>query len=170
MRVLKFLKALDEKFELYICVVLMSFMTVLIFVQVFMRYVMHNSLTWSEELARYIFIWLIYLGISYGAKIMKHIKIDAALGLFPKAARPYVVILGDILFLVFAIFIVYTSWGVVQKQIKLGQTSPALHVPMWIVYLAPTVGFALTTIRQIQTLIYRFKCLKQGDETEEGTV
>ena len=87
----KLIHWLDEYLEISLCVALMSVMTVVIFVQVVMRYVFHNSLTWSEEFARYCFIWLIYLGISYGCKIMKHIKIDAALKLFPEKMRPYVV-------------------------------------------------------------------------------
>ena len=154
---MKILKALDDKFELAICIILMSLMTVIIFIQVIMRYVMENSLVWSEELARYLFIWLIYMGISYGAKIMKHIKIEAALGLFPKKMRPYVVLLGDVLFLSFSVFIAYTAFTVVQKQLALGQTSPAMQMPMWIIYAAPMVGFTLTSIRQIQTIVYRVK-------------
>ena len=67
----KILKWLDDNIELYICVFLMSFMTLLVFVQVVMRYVFNNSLSWSEELARYTFIWLIYIGISYGCKLRK---------------------------------------------------------------------------------------------------
>ena len=68
--------------------------------QVIMRYVFHSSLGWSEELARYMFVWLVFIGISYGAKVMRHIKIDAFLYLFPKLMRPYIVILGDVLSLV----------------------------------------------------------------------
>ena len=105
-------------------------MTLILAAQVFMRYVMQASLTWSEELARYIFVWLIYIGISYGAKIMKHIRIEAAVMVLPKRGQRYVEILGDILFLGFALFIVYTSWGIVQKQLLLGQTSPAIQMPM----------------------------------------
>ena len=75
---MKVLKWLDANLEKYCCVVLMSVMTVIIFVQVVARYVFQNSLSWSEELARYIFIWLVYLGISYGCQMRKHIKIDAA--------------------------------------------------------------------------------------------
>lgn len=159
---MKILKALDENIELFICIILMSLMTMLIFVQVFMRYVMQNSLVWSEELARYVFIWLIYFGISYGAKIMKHIKIDAALGLFPKKIQPIIVIIGDVLFLGFALFITYTSYTIVLRQIGLGQTSPAMHMPMWIVYAAPMVGFAFTSFRQIQTILFRVNNLREG--------
>jgi TRAP-type C4-dicarboxylate transport system permease small subunit len=159
---MKFIKWLDEKFELTLCVVLMSLMTIVMFVQVVARRVFSSSLSWSEELARYLFLWLIYLGISYGAKTMKHIKIEAFLGVFPKKARPFIVILGDVLFFVFAVFIIYTSFIWVQRQIMLGQLSPALHVPMWVIYASPFVGYVLTTIRQIQTLIWRIKQLKQG--------
>lgn len=60
----KILKWLDDNAELYLCVFLMSFMTLVTFIQVVMRKVFNNSLSWSEELARYVFIWLIYIGIS----------------------------------------------------------------------------------------------------------
>lgn len=73
------LRFLDKYFEISISVFLLLFMTALIAIQVFMRYVMGEPLSWSEELARYVFIWLIYLMISYSAREMKHIKIDAAL-------------------------------------------------------------------------------------------
>lgn len=153
---------LDEYLEISICVALMAVMTVLIFVQVIMRKVFSNSLTWSEELARYLFIWLIYLGISYGSKIMKHLKIDAGLSLFPSKMRPYIVILGDIIFLIFAIYIMITGWNLCLMQIRLGKTSPALKLPLQYVYAAPMVGFALAAFRQVQTIIYRSKELKEG--------
>ena len=154
---MKVLKWIDEKLELSIFVILMTLMTIIIFVQVIMRYVMKNSLVWSEELARYLFIWLIYLGISYGAKCMKHIKIEDALGLFPIAFRPKVVLIGDFVFFMFSVFISYTAFTIVLKQLKLGQESPAMNMPIWIIYAAPMVGFGLTAIRLIQTILYRVK-------------
>ncbi len=160
---MKVLKFLDDKFEMAICVVLMSAMSLLLFVQVIMRYVVGQSLSWSEELARYIFIWLIYLGISYGAKIMKHIKIEAALGVFPEKLRPYVVILGDCIFLCFALYICYLGYNMVHRQMRLGQTSPAMGMPMWILYAAPMVGFGLTAVRQAQTIVHRVRTFgKEG--------
>lgn len=161
---MKVLKWLDDKLEISISVVLMSSMAVLIFVQVVMRYVFSNSLSWSEELARYIFIWLIYLGVSYGAKIRKHIKIDAGLKLFPKKLRPYVVVLGDILFFIFAIYIVYTGYKYVLMQSTLRKVSPALSIPYKYIYAAPFVGFIMVSIRQVQTIMYRVEKIKSGEE------
>lgn len=156
----KIAKWLNENLEIYISIILISSMTMLIFIQVVMRYVFKNSLSWSEELARYMFVWLIYLSISYGAKIRKHIKIEAFMKMFPEKGRKYIVIMGDCLFLIFAIIIVITSSELVQKQIMLGQTSPALHIPMAFIYAAPMVGFAMTAFRQIQTIYYRIQVLK----------
>lgn len=162
----KVLKWLDENVELYLCVFLMSFMTLLIFVQVVMRYVFNNSLSWSEELARYVFIWLIYIGISYGCKLRKHIKIDAALYLFPKKAQPYVVLVGDILFIAFALYIAYTGLFYSIYQIQYNMRSPALKIPYQYIYMSTVVGFGLVAIRQLQTIVYRIKCLKNGEAYE----
>ena len=160
---MKLLKLLDEYLEMSICVVLISAISIILGLQVFMRYVMQNSLSWSEELSRYLFVWLIYIGISYGAKIMRHIKIDASLYMFPKKWRSYVVIVGDFLFFVFCLIVVTYSVFLVQRQIMLSQTSPAIGMPMWILYAAPGVGFTLTALRQIQTIIYRFNLFKKNE-------
>lgn len=160
----KALRWLDDNTEVFLCVILMSAMTLLVFIQVIMRYVFNASLSWSEELARYIFIWLIYVGISYGCKLRKHIKIDAALYLFPHKLRPYVVILGDILFIVFAAYIAYTGFLYAMQQPLYHVHSTALKIPMEYIYMSTVVGFGLATFREIQTILYRVKCLKNGEE------
>ena len=165
---MKLLKLVDDKLEIFICVILMSVMAVLLNVQVFMRYVMRNSLSWTEELARYAFIWLVYIGISYGAKISKHIRIEAALGLFPKKTRPYAVLLGEVIFMCFSIYICYRGWDIVQRQIRLGQISPAMRIPMWIVYAAPMVGFGLTALRVAQNIVSRVRSMRAEEEPSHG--
>ncbi|WP_321499731.1 TRAP transporter small permease [Breoghania sp.] len=163
---MKLLRWLDNNLEITLSVALVSAMTVILAIQVFMRYVIGASLYWSEEVARYMFIWLIYLSISHGAHRMRHIKLDAALSLFPVPLRKYVVIIGDILFLVFALYVIWTSRQVVLRQLMLGQTSPAMALPMWAVYSAPMVGFALTALRQTQVIWYRVTTLNKSTEEE----
>ena len=87
------------------------------------------------------FIWLIYLGISYGCKLRKHIKIDAALHLFPKKIQKYVVIIGDIFFFLFALYIVVTGFNYCVAQAAVGKASSALGIPFQYVYSATVVGF-----------------------------
>ncbi|MFI3173849.1 MAG: TRAP transporter small permease [Bacillota bacterium] len=150
-------KKIDENLEVYIIVPLLIGMSFLIFFQVIMRYVFQSSLIWSEELSRYLFIWLVYISVSYTAKQEKHIRIDAAFYLFPKHLRPYVELFSDILILVFSVFIVFTSVTVVGKIAWSGQMSPALHLHMEYVYLATLVGFVLTTYRTLQTIHRKVK-------------
>ena len=89
-----------------------------------MRYIFNNSLSWSEELARYLFIWMVYLAIGYAAKQRKHIKIDAALWLFPQRIRPYICIVGDIVVLLFSAFIIKTSYELFMKSPCWGKNPP----------------------------------------------
>ncbi len=76
--------------EEFIIIPLIFAMSFIIFIQVITRYVFHNSLTWSEELARYLFVWLVYFSVSFTARRQKHIRIDAAINLYPKAMRPII--------------------------------------------------------------------------------
>lgn len=150
---------LDENFEAIVCGTLMCVMTLIIFIQVVMRYVFKSSLAWSEELARYCFVWLIYVGAAYGCKKLQHIRIDAGLLLLPKKIRPYIVILSELLIISFSVYIVITGVLLVDFQVAYGKVSPAMEIPMAFVNAAPVVGFGLIIIRQCQNVIQRIKQL-----------
>lgn len=154
---MKVLKYLDEHLEPIICVTLLAAMSILIVVQVFFRYVLQNSLSWSEELARYMFIWLIYIGISYGVKMRKHICVDAVYAMMPKKIKPFYGIIGDLCFLAFAVLVVYYGINVMMQVTAQGQLSPAAQMPMGVVYSASWVGMVLTSIRLIQNIVTDIK-------------
>lgn len=154
---MKVLRFLDENLEKMICVFCLALMSILIVLQVFFRYVLNNSLSWSEELARYLFIWMIYIGISYGVKMDKHICVDAVYSFMPKGVKRWYAIVAYVLFLIFAVAVVYFGILVVGMQISSGQVSPAMGVPMQYVYVAPVVGMVLTTIRLVQKIIEALK-------------
>lgn len=116
--------------EEFFMIPLIFAMSIIIFIQVVCRYVFQNSLTWSEEMARYMFVWLVYFSVSYTARREKHIRIDAAINLYPKKARPYIEILSEVIVLGFAIFIAVTGYTVFGKIAWSGQMSPAMRIPM----------------------------------------
>ena len=151
---MKVLKFLDENLEKMLCVIFLALMSIIIVLQVFFRYVLNNSLSWSEELARYLFIWMIYVGISYGVKMDKHICVDAVYTFMPKSIKRGYAIVAYVLFLIFAVAIIYYDILVVGMQISSGQVSPAMGLPMQYVYAAPVVGMVLTVVRLVQKIYY----------------
>ncbi|OIJ11551.1 TRAP transporter small permease protein [Anaerobacillus arseniciselenatis] len=161
---MKIVNWLDEHFEEVFLVVLSTIMVVVIFSQVFMRYVMQSSLSWSEELARYCFIWLVYIGISYGVKKQRHIKVDAFLLLFKEKGKLVFNIIANLLFLAFAIYVVIYGYTITERFLELGQKSPANQIPMGLIYLAAPFGMAITSIRLIQNLIKQIKTLFGKDD------
>ena len=136
-----------DHLEEFFMIPLIFAMSIVIFVQVVMRYVFQSSLTWSEELARYMFVWLVYFSVSYTARREKHIRIDAAINLYPKKARPYIEILSELIVLGFSIFIAVTGYTVFGKIAWSGQMSPAMRIPMAYAYASVPVGCALMSAR-----------------------
>ena len=164
---MKIIRWLDANIEKVICVTLLALMSIIIVVQVFFRYVLQNSLQWSEEIARYMFIWLIYIGIPYGVKLDKHIAVDAVYSFLPKKVKPFYALVGYIIFFVFAIIVVYYGVLVTANIAGSGQISNGAHVPMQYVYVAPVVGMSLTIIRLVQRFYIMGKLIKSGEGMDE---
>ncbi|WP_352399928.1 TRAP transporter small permease [Anaerotignum sp.] len=162
------MKYINDHLEEFFIIPLMFLMSIIIFLQVIMRYAFQNSLVWSEELARYLFVWLVYFAVSYTARREKHIRIDAAINIYPKKSRPYIEILSEIIVLAFSVFIAVTAVTVFHKITWSGQLSPAMRIPMQFVYAAPLIGFVLTAIRQIQCILRRIKALKNHEEVAKA--
>lgn len=146
------LKFIDRHLEEILLVFLLSLMSLLIGVQVFMRYVMQDSLSWSEELARYSFIWATYIGVSCGVKRNAHICVDAFTSKLPEKMQHYAIILSHLLFILFAVMVMKEGYALTLKVFAFGQQSSAMGMPMGYVYLAPTVGFGLVIIRLLQRI------------------
>ncbi len=165
---MKIIKWLDSNIERVILLVLFVAMTIITILQVFMRYVMQNSLSWSEEFARFCFIWLIYIGISYGVKRAKHIRVEAVLSLFERRGKLVINLIANILFLYFAIYATYYGFTIMNTIQSTGQVAPSLGVPMSIMYLGMPIGMLLTTIRIIQRSIYEIKLYREGKDTDHS--
>lgn len=137
---------LEEKLLVFSLIVTVA----LIFMQVIMRYVFNNSFSWSEELARYIFIWQCWLGTSLAFRDGRHIKItiieDALKSERAKAAFRMI---GHITMLAFCVFVVIYGWEVCSQQMQLGRISAGTKIPMWIVYLSLPFSNLVVGIRII---------------------
>lgn len=160
---MKVLKWLDDNIEPFLMTILFSIMVIVTFAQIVLRYFVGDSLSWSEEAARYCFIWLVYIGISYGVKFQRHISVEAILLLFKERGKAVFNIISNLFFLAFAIFVIVVGSELATTLLSFGQKSAALYLPMGLVYMAAPVGMGLTIIRIIQNLLIDIKRLIKND-------
>jgi len=142
--------------------------TLILFLQVVMRKVFNNSLSWSEELTRYIFMWQIWCGISIAQRQGRHIQVDLIFMLVKGQGQKAVRILATILNIGFCCFMVYVGCLVVQSHLSMHTLSPAMRLPLWIVYLSLPFSFLVTMIRYIQALIKEIANTNQPRLALEG--
>lgn len=122
--------------------VLLVLITVIITIQVFYRHVLKDSLTWSEETARYIFIWLIMLGSSIGVKEGGHIAITIIKDKLKGRKKLVLDIIINLMIAFFALVLLVA--GIRISLSVTGQLSPGIRLSMFWVYISvPISGFII---------------------------
>ncbi|MDR3258944.1 MAG: TRAP transporter small permease [Fusobacteriaceae bacterium] len=150
------LKWLDEHLEEYILFILLVIMTIVMGIQIVARFVFGNSLSWSEELVRYLFVWSAFIGVPYCIKKGTSVKVDQFRNMLPVSIQKVLLYVDKIIMLALFSVIVYQSLFVLRSSFRNGNTSPAMEIPIWLVQGAIFVGSLLAVIRNIQNLIKLF--------------
>ncbi|MDY3903061.1 TRAP transporter small permease [Peptoniphilus sp. SGI.035] len=158
------LNKLDKKFEESILCVLLVIMTIILGIQIVARYVFGNSLAWSEELVRYLFVWSAFLGVPYCIRRKASIKVDQFRRMMPVGVQKAFNYIDKIIIFVLFLIIALFSFDVIRSTYISGQTSAAMGIPMWIVQSSVFVGSVLSMIRITQNFI---DLIKGRDSFEE---
>jgi TRAP-type C4-dicarboxylate transport system permease small subunit len=108
--------------------------------QIVLRYVFTKANAWSEELARYSFVWLVMLAGAIGTRRARHMNIDFFLNKLPRPLKIVVEMATRALVLVF--FVLFGYKGIELSQMTMLQNSTGLEIPMGYVYVAIPVGAA----------------------------
>ena len=108
-------KEILKNFETYIAAILFAIIAVLLTVQVFSRYVLNHSFAWTEELATLLFVPMIYCGIASAVTKRKHVSIEIVQQLVPFKVRKVLMILSQIIFLVFCVYIQFPLYKVISN-------------------------------------------------------
>lgn len=150
-----------KNFEEKITIVLFISLATLSVLQVLMRYIIGKSLGWSEEAMRYIYVWMCLLGVSSAIKNDNHIKISMIVDRLPEKGRKLLGIISDILFGFVSIIFVFYGINMLISYIEFPQKSPAMEIPLAVVYAALPVGFGLTIFRIIKKYVNTSKMVKE---------
>lgn len=160
---------LDKHLEEALLVFGTMVMILLIFYQVLMRHIFNSSIAWSEELARYIFIWQVWLAVPYTVTRGRHIRLE----LLIDAAKPKMRLVLDMIFFAvsaaFFLYIGYLAVGLTSSVMRMGQLTPAMLIPKWICYLALPVGSILGAFRFAQYGVKRYVRYKK-DPSDTRTI
>lgn len=148
---------LDINFEPVAMVVLFYAMTLLLTMQVILRFVFQSGFSWGEEVSRFIFVWLMYFSISYATRNHRHISVTYLVKVFDERVQKLFMIISDLLFLVFSVFVLISSSKIVQSVAKYNDRAVTIDVSLNVVYSVGIVGFALIIIRIIQGIVWKIK-------------
>ena len=116
-------------------------MVIVTLAQVVFRYVIAAPLPWSEELARYCFVWIVFLGGAIGLSRGIHLGVDLFVNMLPEPVQRGLDALTSALIACFAATVIYASFPVINMNML--QRSPALGVQMSWIYIAIPISMAL---------------------------
>jgi TRAP-type C4-dicarboxylate transport system permease small subunit len=148
MRVLKRVLGCVNTVTEYVVSVLLVIMVVVVFLQVIFRFVIHASLPWSEELSRYILVWLSFLGAAIGVRRGAHIGVEVVVSFLPKLLKKLAALFVDcasIVFFALMIFYGHRILAVVGRQL-----SPAMEWSMAVPYSAICAGGSLMLLYALE--------------------
>ena len=161
----KLLKALSVAEESVSCIAFIIMCFVVLW-SVICRYVLHRQFGYGEEMARYFMIYAIFIGISIGVRKEAHLGVEAFVGFLPQKAQSIVKIISKILCVFLYAILCYLSIRLDIALSKTSHLSPALHLPMWIPYLAMPIGLFLSTLRAAE-IAYLAVTGKENADREE---
>ncbi len=139
------------KLEDWVVFVMFWLLCGIVFYQFFTRYVLNSSAAWTEEIARYVLVGIVFLGSSLCVRLNSHIHVDFLYRLTP---RPVGVLLSAAVDLLRIAMVAYCIWLTWQVMEKVGyQPMTMIDWPMSVVYSFVLAGFIFMTFRAIQLFV-----------------
>ena len=154
---------LERFFEPVCIVTLITLMTAIICLQIVLR-LFDASLSEAEEIARFLFVWAMYLSISYAIRDDRHIRITFLVDKLPNSGRELAYNCADLVFLAYSVAVVLFGYRVIIRSLELGQIAPATEMPVAVLYGSVFIGCILNVIR----IVARLRQRVLGTETQSA--
>jgi len=161
-------RTLDRNAEKWALLIFYLMLVVTMTIEVIRREVFAYSSIWGEEIVRYCFIYLCWIGAAAAVRERAHIRIDVILNYLPPRGKALIYILGDVLTLALALLALWLSVETVEISWKFGSVSHGLRVSMVWFLMAVPIGFSLMIFRLLQSLNRDLRDLRAGRPVYEG--
>ncbi len=158
----------DKNCERWLLLVFYTMIVTTIGVEVVRRFVLSYSSIWGEEVARYAFIYLVWIGLAAVVRDRSSIRIDVLLHIIPVTFKAFFYLLGDIVMVIVAMFALFYSIETFLTSLKFSSVTHGLRIAnTWFLFAVP-FGFSLTLFRLFQSIFNDVNALKRGDPVFEG--
>ena len=151
----KFVTALLDHFESYLCQFLLVFFVVVVFMQIILR-ALNMSLPWTEEIARFAFLWFILFGACYATRLCALNRVTIQFMKAPKWLSDGCLLLSDVAWFIFSLIMAYEGYRAVMDLREFPYATPALDWDLGMVYLVFPLSFLLMAIRIVQVNVMKF--------------
>lgn len=149
-----------EKVEKYLIVLAYITMTLIIFIQVINRNLLHLSVGWFEELARYCMITVIMFSAEVCFRTNDHMRLQIFIDKLPKSIKIGVERFNSILIIAFSMVISVGALQLVKAVAQSAQRTPGLHIPMAVPYFAILIPFIVIAVGEI----FRFFTINKRED------
>lgn len=151
--------------EEYVGVISLIFTSLLVFVQVVLRYVFHYSFSWAEEVARYLIVWFVFIGSSIAVREKAHATMDAVVAYLPEMGKRIFSLLANLIAIGFCVVLIWSGSRMISGVLEFGTVAPSTGMPLYIPYMAVPVGAGLMLIRFVQLFIQDTRKLFSHNQT-----
>ncbi|KSU80264.1 MULTISPECIES: TRAP transporter small permease [Fictibacillus] len=150
----KISRYLETLLNIFMAVAL-GLMVILVFGNVVLRYLFNSGITWSEEMSRYLFIWLTFLGAIGAFKAKEHLGVDMLVRRLPVKAKKVVLVFSDLLMLFVLFLVLEGSWK--MTVINMDSKAPATGLPLSFVYgtgIVVSLAMGLILINNVYKILF----------------
>ena len=162
------LRRIDRDAELWLLLVFYVMLVATMAVEVLRREVFSYSSIWGEEIVRYSFIYLAWIGAAAAVKDRAHIRIDVLMHYLAPRPKALLYIFGDLIMFIVAVIALYWSFETVHVSAKFGSVTDGLRISkVWFLMAVP-VGFSLMIWRLLQSFIRDLRSLRDGTPVFQG--
>jgi len=154
-----------NRFVESIAMLFLAGMVLVVFLQIVLRAISGSSFLWAEEVARFLMIWVIFLGTAVAFRYGAHISIEFLFDRLPESLKKVGHVLIALLSIVFVAVLIAKGWELCQKSMV--NFSPALKIPMGYVYAVIPISGILMIINMVDAVVRFFRTGRIAGEALE---
>lgn len=164
----KILQHLNRNAERWALLVFYTMLVATMFIEVMRRELLSYSSIWGEEIVRYSFIYLAWIGAAAAVRERGHIRIDVIMHYVGRRMKALLYLFGDLVMVAVAVVAIYYSYETVHVSAKFGSVTDGLRISrVWFLMAVP-IGFGLVLLRLIQSILRDLADLRAGRPVYEG--